>query len=394
MAQKITCPFCFTDFTLQDIRFRCMFPTCPGRAPDPVYANARGLPTTLMGCILIPRKGKFGNGPVQGVQCGACKQMSHTRICPHCHFELAPDIGQVDSRIIAIIGGSATGKTHYIASLVKLLQGEVGQNFNIAVRMMGEDTQRRWINDFYTPLFVRKRELAGTQSGFIDSIVKSPLLFRFMFNDGKRLRALNVSFFDSAGEDMTSLASMVVQNRYICHADAIVFLLDPLQIQTVRLQLPPLPAQKRALPEPNPAASPEYIVGNLRDLFEREHGLRAVQRVNVPIAFTLSKIDMLSPILDPGSALLRPGNHPGYVDLNDIQGINTEVSSYLSEWINPSFLSTVRNGFSSYNFFGVSALGEPPDAKGNLSTVSPLRVEDPFLWLLYKLDLIKGKKGW
>ncbi len=392
MAQKITCPFCFTDFTLQDIRFRCMFPTCPGRAPDPVYATARGLPVTLMGCVLIPRKGgRFGNGPAQGMQCGQCKQMSHTRICPHCHFELASDIGQVDSRIIAIIGGSATGKTHYIASLVKLLQGEVGQNFNITVRMMGEDTERRWINDFYTPLFVRKTILPGTQSGAINSIVKSPLMFRFMFNDGRRLRALNVSFFDSAGEDMTSLASMVVQNRYICHADGIIFLLDPLQIPRVRFQLP---ARNIKLPQENLAASPEYIVGHLRDLFEREHGLRAVQRVNVPIAFTLSKIDMLTDILDPGSALLRYGHHPGYVDLNDIQGISTEVSNYLSEWINQSFLGTVRNGFSTYNFFGVSALGEPPDANGHLSTVAPLRVEDPFLWLLYKLDLIKGKKGW
>lgn len=391
MAQKITCPFCFTDFTLQDIRFRCMFPTCPGRAPDPVYANARGLPTALMGCILIPRKGKFGNGPVQGVQCGACKQMSHTRICPHCHFELAPDIGQVDSRIIAVIGGPATGKTHYIASLIKLLQFDVGQNFNIAVRMMGEDTQRRWINDFYTPLFVNKKELLITQPGAINSIVKSPLLFRFIFNDGRHLRALNISFFDSAGEDMTSLSTMVVQNRYICHADAIIFLLDPLQIQTVRFQLP---LQKIRLPRENPAASPEYIVGNLRDLFERERNLRAVQRVNIPIAFTLSKIDMLTPILDPGSALLRPGNHPGYVDLNDTQSINGEVSNYLSEWINPAFLSGVRNGFSTYNFFGVSALGEQPDEKGQLSTVSPLRVEDPFLWLLYKLELIKGRKGW
>jgi hypothetical protein len=372
-----------------------MFPTCPGRAPDPVYANARGLPITLMGCILIPRKGgRFGNGPVQGVQCGACKQMSHTRICPNCHFELAPDIGQVDSRIIAVIGGSFTGKTHYIASLVKLLQFEVGQNFNITVSMMGEDTQRRWINDFDTPLFVKKNILPGTLPGAINSVVKSPLLFRFMFNDGKRLRALNISFFDSAGEDMTSLSTMVVQNRYICHADAIIFLLDPLQIQTVRLQLPPLPAQKKALPQEDPRASPEYIVDNLRHLFEREHGLRAVQRVNVPIAFTLSKIDMLTPILDPGSALLRPGNHPGYVDLSDIQGVSTDVSNYLSEWINPGFLRTVHNGFSSYSFFGVSALGEQPDANDHLSTVSPLRVEDPFLWLLYKLELIRGRKGW
>jgi len=390
MPQKITCPFCFTEFMPQDIRFRCKTRGCSGEAPDPVFANARGMPTMLMGCVLIPRKSKFAGGMPQTVFCQSCKNDSHTRICPNCHFELSPDIGQVDSRIIAIIGGRATGKTHYIASLITRLQREVGNNFNIGIDMMGEDTQRRWINDFYTPLFLHKNVLQLTQRSSINSAVKSPLLFRFTLNDGKRLRILNISFFDSAGEDMEALTTMA-ENRYICHANGIIFLLDPLQIQTVRYQLPP---QIVPLPSPDPLASPDYIVGNLRRLFQEEHGLRPNQRVDIPIAFTLSKIDMLTPILDPGSALLRPGNHPGFVDFSDVQSINTEVSSYLSEWINPGFLRSVSNGFSNYGFFGVSALGEQPDANNHLSTVSPLRVEDPFLWLLNKLDLIRGRRGW
>ena len=390
MSQKITCPFCFTEFMPQDIRFRCKTRGCPGEAPDPVFANARGMPTMLMGCVLIPRKSKFASGLPQTVLCQSCKTDSHTRICPHCHFELSPDIGQVDSRIIAIIGGRATGKSHYIASLITRLQREVGNNFNIEVGMMGEDTQRRWINDFYKPLFLDKHVLELTQSSSINSVVKSPLLFRFTFNDGKRLRVLNISFFDSAGEDMMALTTMA-ENRYICHANGIIFLLDPLQIQTVRYQLP---QQNTSLPPPDPLAAPDYIVGTLRRLFQEEHGLRPDQRVNIPIAFTLSKIDMLTPILDPGSALLRPGNHPGYLDFSDVQSINTEVSSYLAEWINPGFIRSVSNGFSNYSFFGVSALGEQPDSNKKLSTVSPLRVEDPFLWLLNKLDLVKGRRGW
>src|SRR5205085_11824558 len=120
--------------------------------------------------------------------------------------------------------------------------------------------------------------------------------------------------------------------------------------------------------------------------------LRPRQKVKVPIAFTLSKVDTLIPILDPGSALQRPGDHPGHLDLEEVQSVSTEIANYLAEWINPAFLASIRNGFACYNYFGVSSLGEQPDANNRLSTVSPLRVEDPFLWLLYKLDLIKGKK--
>jgi hypothetical protein len=383
----LICPFCFIQFTPQDLRFRCVNPVCQGHAPDYVYAKERGYAVTMMGRVLVPGKRMFGQP--EGVVCDACKVMSYTRICPNCHFELSNDIGQVDQRIIAIIGGRATGKTHYIASLVTRLQNEVAQNFDIHVRMMGEDTQMRWERDFYTPLFVRKMVLKPNLPAANDAQVKSPLMFRFMFNDGSRLRAINISFFDSAGEDMKSVSTMSVQNRYICHADGIIFLLDPLQIPTVRQQLPSV-----KIPPPDMRASPEYIVGNLRELFEQQHRLRPTQKIKVPIAFTLSKVDTLIPILEPGSALQRPSSHPGWVDLDDVQSVDTEISHYLTEWINPAFLIGIRNDFASYNYFGVSSLGEQPDTNDHLSTVSPLRVEDPFLWLLYKLGLVKGKKGW
>ena len=383
----ITCPFCFRQFSSQELRFRCSNTYCPEPLPDEIYAMARGYAPMPMGRVLVPGRRMFGQP--NGVACDICGQVSHRRICPYCHQELSEDIGHVDQRIIAIIGGRATGKTHYIASLVNRLKNEVAQNFNVQAEMMNEETKVRWENDFYTPLFVRKVVLQPTRPAGIDSTVRAPLMFRFTFSDGSRLRAINISFFDSAGEDMTSVDTMSVQNRYICHADGIIFLLDPLQIPTVRQQL----ATSANVPPADYKASPEAIVGNLRRLFERQQGLPPTQKVKVPVAFTLSKIDTLLPILDASSALQRPANHPGWLDLDDVRSVNTEISSFLSEWINPSFMIGVRNGFACYNFFGISSLGEQPDASNRLSVVSPLRVEDPFLWLLHRLGLIKGRKG-
>lgn len=385
-TRKTICPFCFHAFALSTMRFRCLAPTCKGRETDSIYAEVRGSEAVTMGRVLLPGKVPFGSIPHEAM-CDACKVVSHTRLCPFCHFELPHDVGQVDQRIIAIIGGRATGKTHYIASLITRLQHEVGKNFGFTVRMLGDQTQERWERDFYTPLFVRKTILQPSRPAEIDPEIKSPLIFRLTFNGNRYRRVLNLSFFDSAGEDMGSLVTMALQNRYITYADGIIFLLDPLQIPHVRQQLP-----GANFPPADLKASPEYIVGRLRDLFEREHRLRPTQKVKVPIAFTLSKIDTLFPLLEPGSEFHHAGHLARSFDLDDVQSVHSEIQSYLSLWMNPNFCNIIHSSFARYNYFGISSLGEQPDQNNRLSAINPIRVEDPFLWILYLFGLIRGKK--
>jgi hypothetical protein len=361
-----------------------MQPTCTGKAPDTLYAHARNYPENPMGRVLVPRKRRFGMP--QAALCDMCKEESTTRLCPYCHYELPHDIGQTDQRIIAIIGGRNTGKTHYIASLITRLKYEVGGNFEFTVQMLDENTQERWERDFHTPLFIQRTVLQPTRTASVDPQVKAPLVFRLTWNHTNVGRALNICFFDSAGEDMASFTTMSTHNRYICRADGIIFLLDPLQIPSIRQQLTSV-----QLPTTDSRASPEHIVVLLRKLFETQQNLRATQPAKVPIAFTLSKVDTLFPLLDRGSALRRPCEHPGFLDLDDIQGVSTEIDNYLRTWINVNFSNFVNNSFATHEYFGVSSLGREPDAQKRLSTVSPFRVEDPFLWILYKLGLIKGK---
>jgi Double-GTPase 2 len=386
LSQKITCPFCFAEFSAQELRFRCIGLSCTGRAVDEVYARARGLVPTNMGRVLTPGKRAFGLPRV--VECDVCKKETRTRICPTCHFELSHDVGQIDQRIIAIIGGSNTGKSHYIAALITRLQHEVGANFKFSVSMIGDGTRERWLNDFYIPLFERKSVLQPTQGVQLDSRVKIPLIFRLTLSNGNHIRALNLSFFDTAGEDMTALAldTLSVEARYISQADGVIVLLDPLQIGSVRQKLPYVNT-----PPPDPKARPEFIVARLRELFERRENLPANKKVPVPIAFTLSKVDTLLSIVEPGSALQRPSEHFGLVDLTDVQSVSTEISNYLREWIDPNFCNTIENQYANYRYFGVSSLGGQP-VNAQLDTVNPLRVEDPFLWILYQLKLVKGKE--
>lgn len=389
IGKKITCPFCFEKFSDDQVKFRCVNPRCR-REVDNVYANARGMRAVPMA---HPFEGKekpwylklFGSE--RNARCDLCSKESSKRLCPHCHFELSHDAGQIDDHIIAIIGGRGTGKGHYIATLIHRLEQEIGSQFDFSLRMLGDETRSRFESDYRGPLFRRKTMLQPTQSAVVDSQIKSPMVFRLTIKQGRRRRAVNLSFFDSAGEDMQSLDTLSAEARYICFADGIVFLLDPLQIDAVRQQVP-----SSILPSRDPTADPAYIVERLRELFERQFNLSATTQIKTPVAFVLSKVDTLLPIIDAGSDLKRAGEHFGYFNLADAQSVHTEIWNYLQSWMGGGFSNRVETDFANFHYFGVSSLGQTPNEHGKLDTVSPIRVEDPFLWILNQLGLIKGRK--
>jgi hypothetical protein len=388
--KKITCPFCFESFDAAHVKYRCINPRCGKRGQDEIFAKARGLPVPpIMGRAYEGPKSSWTSRFLpskKGGVCDACNKESGKRLCPHCHFELSHDAGLIDDYIIAIIGGKGTGKGHYIATLIHRLEQEVGAQFNFSLRMLGDETRERFEADYRAPLFRRKELIKGTDSAVVDSRIKLPMIFRLTFQDGRKLRAVNLSFFDSAGEDMQSLDRLSTEARYICQASGIIFLLDPMQIDTIRQKLPP-----ELLPPQEPLTEPSYIVERLRELFERQFALPATSKVKTPVAFALSKIDALLPLLDPGSALKMTGEHFGRYNLADAQSVHTEIWNYLQSWMGGGFSNRVETGFSRYHYFGVSSLGSTP-AQERVETVSPIRVEDPFLWILYQLSLIKGRK--
>src|SRR5882724_5038490 len=109
LNHKIICPFCFTSSGPQDIVFRCLYLTCPGRAEDGLYANAHAIAPMMMGRVLASPKTLLRVGVQHAVECDKCQKETRTRLCPACHYELSHDVGQIDQRIVAIIGGSDTG---------------------------------------------------------------------------------------------------------------------------------------------------------------------------------------------------------------------------------------------------------------------------------------------
>jgi hypothetical protein len=333
-----------------------------------------------------PRTGLLNRARViRSARCEACGTETTKRLCTECHFELTHDAGLVDDKVIAIIGGRNTGKSHYIATLVHKLEHEVGSNFGWSLRMVGDATRTRFENDFRAPLFRRKTVLQMTQSASVDDSVKTPMVFRLTFDKGMRRGAINLSFFDTAGEDMKSLNAMSVETRYITRAAGIIFLLDPLQIAAVRERLPHL-----NVPPADPHSEPTYLLDRLCDLFESQAHAGTPRRIDIPVAFVVSKIDAVWPIMERGSLLRQPGEHFGTLRRQEVQSIHTEVWNYLETWIGSGFNNRVEQAFSRFRYFAASALGRSPDATGGVDTVSSLRVEDPFLWILMELGFVRG----
>lgn len=391
LSKHILCPFCFNHFELNNVKFRCANSRCKGMVEDSAYQEYQGLTSSsLMGPVFSATSKGFGgafNVPTSA-KCPDCDRETTKRVCPVCHYELHHDVGTTDEKIIAIVGGRATGKSSYIATLVQRLRNEVGSNFNAGIISRGDMTRQRYEEDFYHPLYKQLTILQATQAGAKDRRTKTPMVYRISFNQAKN-QAVTLVLFDTAGEDMRSLDTMSTEARYITNSQGLVFLLDPLQIPAVREQMPS-ELLRELSPDEDPEAEPIKIIERLYELFEKDPRWRGKQKIETPVAFTLAKIDVLFPILDPGSALHRSGDHLGYLNKADVETVHSEIAAYLHEWMGTEFDQLVKSHFKDYHYFGMSALGKAP-VNGKLDGISPIRVEDPLLWIFSRFKVIKEK---
>ena len=56
-----------------------------------------------------------------------------------------------------------------------------------------------------------------------------------------------------------------------------------------------------------------------------------------------------------------------------------------------AFINALDVYFKDTAFFAVSALGSNPVDRQVNGIISPIRVDEPFIWLLYKLGFIEGR---
>ena len=385
--KKLTCVFCFEKFSPKDIKFRCINenPSVCEYEEDKELQKYQGRNLPKLQKIVTPAS-SFRMPRKAICSCG----METTKmICPFCHNELPNEFGEDDDLIIALIGAKDVGKSHYIAVLIHELKDRIGEPFEISLRALNEGTIKRYNEDFDKHIYKDSKLIPGTLSGKAQINVRYPLIYKLSIRKKQcgvmRKKIANLVFFDTAGEDLLDQQIMETTNKYISNSGGLIFLLDPLQTNYVRQKVP------LYIVKPNFSTDQFEIINRVINLIRKEKNIIGRRKIKIPVAVSFSKLDCLKGIIDP--LLLRSSNHNGCLDINDVENVNSLFYSYLGKWLGPNFLTTMKDYFKTYSFFGLSALGDSPDILGNINRgVNPFRIEDPLLWILYKKGFISKKK--
>jgi hypothetical protein len=388
---KFICPYCFNENETNNILFRCINPNnaeCPGEE-DKLYSSYWGFhPPKIMNHVINPNTSMF-NQKSKNALCPICRTKTTKMICPSCHNSLPFTTGELKDYNISLIGAKDAGKSVYIAVLLNALAQRIGMNLNASLVALNDETIRRYRQEFYQPLFQKKELLMGTASQ--GAAQKTPLLYRFGFEKknffGKRSNeVVTLVFFDTAGERLDNEDVMARETKYISNSSGIIFLLDPLQIPAVRDRLPP------DIQLPPIHTQPEEIVTRVINLIREDKQIPEKERIKTPIALVFSKIDALRSLFPPDSMLQQSSPHTSSLDISDCEMVSSEMLAYLYDWIGPNLNNIMQHHFEHFCYFGVSALGEPPLGEKLSAAVSSNRIEDPFLWLLWKNGFIQGTK--
>ena len=120
-------------------------------------------------------------------------------------------------------------------------------------------------------------------------------------------------------------------------------------------------------------------------------------KTTIPTAVVLTKSDLLHALKQDDGDYIRTNSnvfnnvtHRDCLNLAEYENINGEIRRFL-EKVDIAFVNALDVYFKDTSFFAVSALGSNPVDQQVNGIISPIRVDEPFIWLLYKLGFIEGR---
>ena len=297
--------------------------------------------------------------------------------------ELPPGWAGSGTLCIALAGARASGKSLYIAVLVKLLE-QLAESRGKVIRGADESTRERYRENYEEPLFEEMGLMAPTpRMAAEDAYQRDPLIFDLgMWDVGGGPRKFFLVIRDVAGEDLEVLPDDPETLGFFREADEIIFLFDPLKVPQIRNYLSGL------VPDQSLGGDPVEVLQNI---------LHVLGDSRPQLAVTLSKFDTLQEleqvadsewcrIMGNYGAAYRRDTGLRFDDV-DSSYLNSEIHSMLLKLNAARVVHTLEEAYApvrgQWRYFATSALGAPPQgAHLHRSGIAPYRCLDPVMWLL------------
>jgi len=365
VPSKVICPQCFSEFPTGQILFAGYDGGDPRPGEYTLFDRMRGRPPQPP----VDDKGK----------------KLTKKICPKCKKQLPFTAGGQASLIIGLIGAKFVGKSHYVAALVDRLSKQVGSDLQAALIPTSEDTNERYLNEFYNPLFRNRLELPMTPG------TPPPLIYDLRFNGSlwgeEGWRSVTLALYDTAGENFDKPEKVREMVEYLRFASGAVLLIDPLQVDAVRQALP----DSVRKPDADAMADPHAVLTRVYQELVNGKVVADNAPLGIPVAVVLTKCDVLSELIDGNRLWHSDHRHRGYFDREAHEDMVGMFGEYVRRW-SPQVYNNVTQRFARHAFFGASATGCASDSRTRrFNYVSPMRVEDPLLWLLAELGVIPSR---
>jgi hypothetical protein len=382
--RPLVCPYCYHAFAARNLMYRCEGDTAPGRTPcvpatDEVLEREMNISTRVLPAFSASTRGDTA-------PCPRCGGESRLQICPHCHASLPSGFRSLNGKLVAFIGPINAGKTALMTVLIHELTYGMGEQLSASIVAADDDTYERFADDYEEPLYEQGVLFDQTTTPRMNYV--PPLVFRLTLPDyakrRERTQEVLLSFADGAGEDLVQPGKVDLMARYLMGADAVVITIDPLQLPTVRQELP----GDIALPP-----VPQDPMGSLERITRLLVAGAKTDVIDKPVAVVLTKLDAIRDLL-PGHAVLRTAPPAGRnFDWTDSDRVQDEVERFLRTYGADELTRTLRRRYSNWRYFAVSALGAPPTSENNLSSaeIRPHRIADPVLWILSDLGMLQTR---
>ena len=369
---KVICPKCFAETESGKLYYVCVHAGC-AREDMPV------LPA-----VAAEGEKKAGSAAKHSA-CLACGSPLLVQVCPSCGFTIReagkPGAASEEKVLpISIVGSEGCGKSNFLSVLINQIRQDMAEDYQCALHPRGGDaTINRYKQLYYTPLFVEGQCVSSTEQEDV-----APLEYSLRFT--KTGQAHNLVFYDACGANFRNERTMADYNRSIYHSKGLFLFLDPTQIPYLREQ-----ANARKWPQ-NQGDIGALLARSIQ-LIRHASG-QSTGKLKVPVAVCLTKLDMIRPLLPPASFLRYPSRHAdGVFDANDHTACSMEVRSLIESWDGVDLVNQITSQFETVAFFAFSALGSSPGAGNRIQRISPHRVLDPLLWLLWRNSVIPSKKA-